>query len=171
MCWWHVLLIYQLFVNCDLIHTLMWQLWMDFYTGMTCLTTPTQYCDICDYICIQSWYLWLDLHTVMIPVTTLIHCHDMPLHLCIALTYYATAVAHCCGICIHVNPERSFRGTNGGPSNEERRALEGGSGGAPPEFFKNLYCKWCNVSYSWAIFVNTISHCNTISIISKLQNI
>ena len=29
---------------------------------------------------------------------------------------------------IHVNPERSFRGTNGGPSSEARRALEGGPG-------------------------------------------
>ena len=49
---------------------------------------------------------------------------------------------------IHVNPERSFRGTNYGPSSEPRRALEGGSGGPPPEIFKNLYCKWCNLSYS-----------------------
>ena len=38
-----------------------------------------------------------------------------------------------------------------------KRALEGGSGGPPPEFFKTLYCKWCNLSYSSAIFVNTIS--------------
>ena len=48
----------------------------------------------------------------------------------------------------HVNPERSFRGTNGGPSSEARRGLEGGSGGPPPEIKKNLYCKWCNLSYS-----------------------
>ena len=36
-------------------------------------------------------------------------------------------------IYIHVNPERSFGGTNDGPSSEARRALEGGSGGPPPE--------------------------------------
>ena len=49
---------------------------------------------------------------------------------------------------IHVNPERSFRGTKYGPSSEARQALEGGSGGPPPEIFKNPYCKWCNRSYS-----------------------
>ena len=32
---------------------------------------------------------------------------------------------------IHVNPERSFRGTNDGPSSEASQALEGGSGGPP----------------------------------------
>ena len=37
---------------------------------------------------------------------------------------------------IHVNPERGFRGTNRGPSSEARRALEGGSGGSPPEIKK-----------------------------------
>ena len=71
-------------------------------------------------------------------------------------------------LCIHVNPERSFRGTNGGPSSEAGRALEGESGGPPPEIFKNLYCKWCNLSYSSAIFVNTISlYCNKMCIKSK----
>ena len=48
---------------------------------------------------------------------------------------------------IHVNPERKFRGTNGGPPSEARRASEGGSGGPPPEIFQNLYCKWCNLRY------------------------
>ena len=69
---------------------------------------------------------------------------------------------------IHVNPERSFRGTNDGPSSEARWALKGGSGGHPPEIFKNLYCKCCNLSYSWAIFVNTIRlYCNAIWVKSK----
>ena len=74
----------------------------------------------------------------------------------------------------HVNPERSLRGTNC----TARRAKWGGlrkggpggdaSGGPPPEIFKNLYCKWCNLSYSWPIFVNTISlYCNNICIKSK----
>ena len=51
----------------------------------------------------------------------------------------------------------SFEGQNGGPPSEARRASEGGSGGPPPEIFKNLYCKWCNLRYFWAIIVNTIS--------------
>ena len=53
---------------------------------------------------------------------------------------------------IHVNLERMFRGTNSGPSSEARCTPEGGFGGPPPEIFKNLYCKWCNLSYSWTIF-------------------
>ena len=40
----------------------------------------------------------------------------------------------CDRVIIHVNPERSFRGTNDGPSSEARWALKGGgSGGPPPE--------------------------------------
>ena len=50
-----------------------------------------------------------------------------------------------------------FEGQNGGPPSEARRASEGGSGGPPPDIFKNLYCKWCNLRYFLAIFVNTIS--------------
>ena len=46
---------------------------------------------------------------------------------------------------IHVNPERSFGGTNGEPPSE---ASQGGSGGPPPENFKNLDGKWCNLRYS-----------------------
>ena len=33
----------------------------------------------------------------------------------------------------------------------------GGPGVLPQKFTKNLYCKWCNLSCSCAIFVNTIS--------------
>ena len=42
-----------------------------------------------------------------------------------------------------------------GPTERSEPASEGGSGGLPPEIFKKLYCKWCNLSYSWAILVNT----------------
>ena len=61
---------------------------------------------------------------------------------------------------IHVNPERSFGGRTG--SHRAKRANFGrGSGGPPPEHFKNLHCKWCNLRYSLAIFVNIISlYCN-----------
>ena len=48
---------------------------------------------------------------------------------------------------IHVNPERSFRGTNDGPSSETKRALEGGVRGSSPRNLKNLHGKWCNLSY------------------------
>ena len=48
---------------------------------------------------------------------------------------------------IHVNPERSFRGTNGEPASEASQLRKVGPG-VPPEIFKNLYCKWCNLSYS-----------------------
>ena len=37
---------------------------------------------------------------------------------------------------IHVNPERSFRGTNDGPSSKARRALKWGSGVLPRKFSK-----------------------------------
>ena len=37
---------------------------------------------------------------------------------------------------IHVNPERSFRGTNDGPSSESRRALKGGPRVLPLKFSK-----------------------------------
>ena len=46
-------------------------------------------------------------------------------------------------------------------------------GGPPPEIFKNLYCKLCSLSYSWAVFVNTISlrlYCNKTCIKWKLYN-
>ena len=47
-------------------------------------------------------------------------------------------------------------------SHRAKRANFGrGSGGPPPWNFKNLHCKWCNLRYSWAIFVNIISlYCN-----------
>ena len=59
--------------------------------------------------------------------------------------------------------------TNSVMPSEARRASEGGSGGPYPEIFKNLYWKWCNLSHSWAIFVNTISlYCNKTCIKRKL---
>ena len=42
---------------------------------------------------------------------------------------------------IHVNPERSFGGTNGEPPSEASQVRKGGSGGPPPENVKNLHCK------------------------------
>ena len=58
---------------------------------------------------------------------------------------------------IHVNPERSSGGTNGEPPSEASQLLKGVRGSSPGKF-QNLYCKWCNLRYSWAIFVNIISH-------------
>ena len=49
---------------------------------------------------------------------------------------------------IHVNPERSFGGTNGEPPSEASQLRKGGTGGPPPENFKNLHGKWCNLRYS-----------------------
>ena len=43
---------------------------------------------------------------------------------------------------IHVNPERSFGGTNGEPPSEASQLRKGG------ENFKNLHGKWCNLRYS-----------------------
>ena len=54
-------------------------------------------------------------------------------------------------IIIHVDLERSFGGTNGEPPSEAsqlRKGGPGGPGGPPPENFKNLHCKWCNLRYS-----------------------
>ena len=51
---------------------------------------------------------------------------------------------------IYVNPEKSFRGTNGEPPSEASQLRKGGAG-VPPEMFKNLYCKWCNVSLHCAM--------------------
>ena len=47
---------------------------------------------------------------------------------------------------IHVNPERSFGGTNGEPPSEASQLRKGGRG-VPPENFKNLHCKWGNLRY------------------------
>ena len=49
-------------------------------------------------------------------------------------------------VCIHVNPGRSFGGTNGEPPSEASQLRKGVRG--PPGIFKNLYCKCCNLSYS-----------------------
>ena len=50
---------------------------------------------------------------------------------------------------IHVNPERSFGGTNErGATERSEQNSEGGSGGPPPEKLKNLDGKWCNLRYS-----------------------
>ena len=48
---------------------------------------------------------------------------------------------------MHVNPERSFRGTNGESPSEASQLRKGGSGGPPGNFQKPI-CKWCNLSYS-----------------------
>ena len=61
------------------------------------------------------------------------------------------------GIVIHVNPERKFRGPKWRPAERSETGLGRGSGGPAPEIKKNLYCKWCNLRYFGAIFVNTIS--------------
>ena len=47
-----------------------------------------------------------------------------------------------------------FQGKTG--TQRAKRASFGRGVRGPPEIFKNLYFKWCHLSYSWAIFVNLI---------------
>ena len=58
-------------------------------------------------------------------------------------------------------------------SHRAKRANFGrGSGGPPPENVKHLYCKWYNLRYSWAIFVNIISlYCNKTRPTFQLSNL
>ena len=58
-------------------------------------------------------------------------------------------------------PREKFGRDKRGATERSERTSEGGSGGPAPENFKNLHGKWCNLRYSWAIFVNIISlYCN-----------
>ena len=54
-------------------------------------------------------------------------------------------------------PREKFWRDKRGATERSELTSEGGSGGPPPENFKNLHCKWCILRYSWAIFVNIIS--------------
>ena len=45
-------------------------------------------------------------------------------------------------------PREKFRRDKRGVTERSERTSEGGSGGPPPENFKNLHCKWCNLRYS-----------------------
>ena len=68
-------------------------------------------------------------------------------------------------------PREKFSRDKRGATERSELISEGGAGGPPPENFKNLHCKWGNLRYSWAIFVNIISlycdktciNCTTIS--------
>ena len=54
-----------------------------------------------------------------------------------------------------------FEGQTGSHRAKRVNFGKGGSGGPSPENLKKLHCKWCNLRYSWAIFVNIISlYCN-----------
>ena len=61
----------------------------------------------------------------------------------------------------YISTQREVLEGQTGSHRAKELTSEGGSGGRPPENFKNLHCKWCNLRYSWAIFVNIISlYCN-----------
>ena len=58
-------------------------------------------------------------------------------------------------------PREKFWRAKRGAIERSEPTSEGESGGPPPKNFKNLHGKWCNLRYSWAIFVNIISlYCN-----------
>ena len=45
-------------------------------------------------------------------------------------------------------PREKFWRDKGGAIERSEPTSEGGSGGPPPENFKNLHGKWCNLRYS-----------------------
>ena len=45
-------------------------------------------------------------------------------------------------------PREKFWRDKRGATERSEPTSEGGPGGAPPENFKNLHCKWCNLCYS-----------------------
>ena len=70
-------------------------------------------------------------------------------------SYPETRPNHTC------QPREKFWRDKRGATERSEPTSEGGSGGPPPENVKNIHCKWCNLRYSSAIFVNIISlYCN-----------
>ena len=45
-------------------------------------------------------------------------------------------------------PREKFWRDKRGATERSEPTSEGGPGGTPPENFKNLHCKWCNLCYS-----------------------
>ena len=45
-------------------------------------------------------------------------------------------------------PREKFWRDKRGATERSEATSEGGPGGTPPENFKNLHCKWCNLCYS-----------------------
>ena len=45
-------------------------------------------------------------------------------------------------------PREKFWRDKRGATERSEKTSEGGSGDPPPENFKNLHCKWCNLRYS-----------------------